>query len=354
MLNNVSQGQPKMAHVNTPPSNFADVLTISEAADFLGVSTATLRNWDRSGKLKPRRHPQNGYRIYLHEDLKAVLRSADLSSLADESFAPQVDWSAMKDSDHFVVFYENDRFFVEAAAGFVDAALKGGACAVLAITAEHRAALNNKLASIGIDIAEAEAADRYLALDAREALSRFMVDDSFDRQRFDDFFSETISPRLQAGRPVRAFGEMAPLLIASGNREAAIQLEQTAEELVKQHQFSVLCAYSINGFGSNGAGSGFGDVCSCHSRVIPAESYSAVDSEDKRLRAVTQLQQNSQSRAAKIRNVATLSRELRNRLEPIRSSLESLESSSDDDASGIEARCVIRRQFEQIIQLADN
>jgi signal transduction histidine kinase len=69
---------------------------------------------------------------------------------------------------------------------------------------------------------------------------------------------------------------------------------------------------------------------------------------------VTQLQQNSQSRAAKIRNVATLSRELRNRLEPIRSSLESLESSSDDDASGIEARCVIRRQFEQIIQLADN
>ena len=60
------------------PSNFSDFLTISEAADFLGVSTATLRNWDRSGKLKPRRHPHNGYRIYLHEDLEAVLRSAEL------------------------------------------------------------------------------------------------------------------------------------------------------------------------------------------------------------------------------------------------------------------------------------
>lgn len=38
-----------MARLNSPSSNFADCLTISEAADFLGVSTATLRNWDRSG-----------------------------------------------------------------------------------------------------------------------------------------------------------------------------------------------------------------------------------------------------------------------------------------------------------------
>lgn len=39
-------------------------LTITEAANLLGVSVSTLRNWDRQGKLKPRRHPMNGYRIY--------------------------------------------------------------------------------------------------------------------------------------------------------------------------------------------------------------------------------------------------------------------------------------------------
>ena len=66
-----------MARLSLPSSNFADCLTIGEAAEYLGVSAATLRNWDRSGKLKPRRHPQNGYRIYLHEDLAAVLQSAD-------------------------------------------------------------------------------------------------------------------------------------------------------------------------------------------------------------------------------------------------------------------------------------
>ena len=39
-------------------------LSIREAANLLGVSVATLRNWDRQGKLKPRRHPINGYRMY--------------------------------------------------------------------------------------------------------------------------------------------------------------------------------------------------------------------------------------------------------------------------------------------------
>lgn len=38
--------------------------TIAEAAGLLGVSISTLRNWDRQGKLTPRRHPINGYRIY--------------------------------------------------------------------------------------------------------------------------------------------------------------------------------------------------------------------------------------------------------------------------------------------------
>ena len=51
-----------------------DYLTVGEAASFLGVSTTTLRNWDRSGKLKAHRHPINGYRLYRREDLEALLR----------------------------------------------------------------------------------------------------------------------------------------------------------------------------------------------------------------------------------------------------------------------------------------
>lgn len=51
-------------------------LRIKEAAEYLGVSPNTLRNWGRSGKLAERRHPMNGYRLYAKEELDALLSEA--------------------------------------------------------------------------------------------------------------------------------------------------------------------------------------------------------------------------------------------------------------------------------------
>jgi excisionase family DNA binding protein len=51
-----------------------EFLTVNQAAEHLGVSASTLRNWDRAGKLKARRHPINGYRLYSRRELDRVLR----------------------------------------------------------------------------------------------------------------------------------------------------------------------------------------------------------------------------------------------------------------------------------------
>jgi excisionase family DNA binding protein len=51
-----------------------DFLQIREAAKVLGVSEQTLRNWDRSGKLRAQRHPLNGYRLYRTTELHAFLQ----------------------------------------------------------------------------------------------------------------------------------------------------------------------------------------------------------------------------------------------------------------------------------------
>jgi excisionase family DNA binding protein len=40
------------------------MLTIKAAAEYLGVSEQTLRRWDQAGKLRARRNPMNGYRLY--------------------------------------------------------------------------------------------------------------------------------------------------------------------------------------------------------------------------------------------------------------------------------------------------
>lgn len=50
-----------------------DYLSIGEAADYLGVSKDTLRRWDSSGKLMAHRHPVTYFRLYLMEDLDAIL-----------------------------------------------------------------------------------------------------------------------------------------------------------------------------------------------------------------------------------------------------------------------------------------
>ena len=44
--------------------------SLSEVADMLSVSKATLRRWDNNGKLKPIRHPMNNYRVYPLDSLK--------------------------------------------------------------------------------------------------------------------------------------------------------------------------------------------------------------------------------------------------------------------------------------------
>lgn len=48
-------------------------VTLKDAAQLLNVSSATLRNWDKQGKLKAERHPINGYRIYDLPEIKKLL-----------------------------------------------------------------------------------------------------------------------------------------------------------------------------------------------------------------------------------------------------------------------------------------
>lgn len=48
-------------------------LTIKNAAELMGVTPLTLRNWDKNGKLSARRHPMSNYRIYLRQDIERLV-----------------------------------------------------------------------------------------------------------------------------------------------------------------------------------------------------------------------------------------------------------------------------------------
>jgi PAS domain S-box-containing protein len=298
----IFQPYPSLPRFSMTPDRpkLSEYRTVGEAAANLGVSTATLRNWNRTGKLTPRRHPQNGNRILLHEDLEAVLRSADLSTLSDEPVVTAIDWSGVSESEHFVQFYENDEYLVELVSEYVGSALQSDAAAVVIATEDHRRELAVKLHACGLDYGAAETAGRFVMLDAAETLATFMVDRMPDPIRFRESVGGVIRNVGLAGKRIRAFGEMVALLWAEGNRTAAIRLEELWNELGKSQAFALFCAYPIHGFDRAADGLSLEGVCACHSRVLPTESYPIQGSDDDRLRAITLLQQKARSLEAEI------------------------------------------------------
>lgn len=56
-----------------------DYLRVKEAAQLLGVSPNTLRNWSRDGKIPVHRNPVNGYRLFARSDLMRLLKMIDRS-----------------------------------------------------------------------------------------------------------------------------------------------------------------------------------------------------------------------------------------------------------------------------------
>ena len=50
-------------------------MNIKKAAEFLGVTANTLRNWEKEKKIKVSRNPKNKYRLYIKEELEQLLKS---------------------------------------------------------------------------------------------------------------------------------------------------------------------------------------------------------------------------------------------------------------------------------------
>jgi len=65
----------RLNHIKIP--KIKRYLTVKEVANLLGVTSLTLRNWDKSGKLKAYRNPLNNYRLYKPEEIELFLRKID-------------------------------------------------------------------------------------------------------------------------------------------------------------------------------------------------------------------------------------------------------------------------------------
>ena len=154
------------------------------------------------------------------------------------------------DLRHEVGFYSEDRYLLDHVTRFVATALKAGNAAIVAATATHREKLLLELQANSFDMVSAIEEGRYIALDATDTLSMFMVNGMPDPVRFLELLGDlivTASGAAKAANPrVSVFGECVHLLWAQDNPEAAVQMEKLGNKLTQIHAIDILCGYSLS------------------------------------------------------------------------------------------------------------
>jgi hypothetical protein len=181
--------------------------------------------------------------------------------------APANFWGEIAPCEHLVQIYSDDGVFLDALEGFVAGGLDAGDGLVVIATHAHLHALEERLRLRGFDLAAARVRDQFIALDAEETLSRFMVDGWPDDDRFHRLIAELLERAGADGRRVRAFGEMVALLWARGDCGATVRLEYLWNNLCRTSAFSLFCAYPKIGF-TQSPDLAVQAICAVHSRVI--------------------------------------------------------------------------------------
>lgn len=219
--------------------------------------------------------------------------------------------------DHVVQFYDSEDFLRDTVAQFLGGGLATGAPALVIATAGHRALFRGSLETRAFDLVRAQETMLFTDLDAQQTLSRFMVTGMPDAARFRAVVGSTIAmvQERHPGQRIRAYGEMVDLLWRSGQREAALRLEEMWNDLGRDLSFSLLCAYSIRGFEQESDTAALQAVCHAHSKAVPTESYADIATEDGRLREITLLQQRAVALEHEVAQRRRLETQLRDALE---------------------------------------
>ncbi|HJZ76852.1 MAG TPA: MEDS domain-containing protein [Vicinamibacterales bacterium] len=183
--------------------------------------------------------------------------------------ARPVDWSSAGACSHAVQFYEEDGHLLDLLTRFVGTALVSGDVAVIIATKAHRDGLFKRLKANGLDVSVAQDQGRFVALDAASTLSKLLRQTELDAMLFQELVGGILEEVSRSGerRRIVAFGEMVALLWTQGKADSAIQLEQLWNEMARQYEFSLCCAYPIKGFGNRHAAP-FMKICAQHSHVF--------------------------------------------------------------------------------------
>jgi len=172
---------------------------------------------------------------------------------------------------HEVAFYPDDKAYVTGLSRLIKSVLTVGNIAILVATERHRAGILQKLRADALDVEAAIKNGSFIALDAHETLSKFMVGDMPDANRcaqiVGDLLTTVTKGKHRNHSRVAFCGECAPTLLAQGNVEAAIQVEHLWDEITRNYDADTLCGYLESVVPDRHASQVFHRICAEHSAI---------------------------------------------------------------------------------------
>jgi DNA-binding NarL/FixJ family response regulator len=171
---------------------------------------------------------------------------------------------------HEMLIYSEDAVLVESFTRFIALALRANKPVISVFTKSHLHSLLQSLYAEKLNVDDAIEKGLFIPLDATEKLSKLMLNDLLDQVRC----KSTMSGLVEAVRTAKGersriamCGECTPLLLAQDNAEAAIRLEQVCNDLAKEHELDILCAYPSSSFSGGKDERTFKNICAEHTAV---------------------------------------------------------------------------------------
>ena len=181
---------------------------------------------------------------------------------------------AAQPEQHVVQLYGSDDWLLTRnVARYLSEGLRRGDGLLVIGTPEHRTTVTHLLREEpGYSMAVLEG--RLVFLDAQRTLARFIVDGLPNA----DLFREVVGGALERVRSravhtrVRAYGEMVGLLWKEGQYDAALSLEELWNDLLKQSDVSLFCAYPIDIFSPEFEQGKVDALLCAHTHLLPVDS----------------------------------------------------------------------------------
>ena len=147
---------------------------------------------------------------------------------------------------HAVQFYADNRSLASIVVPYLAEGFQNNEPGVVVTTPEHCAAIEEGLTARGFDVKRMKQVGDLTVLDARETLETFMVDGLPHPALFKHIVGRMLDElaRMHPDRSIRGYGEMVDVLWHDGLTAAAIALERLWNDIARNYDLKLLCAYA--------------------------------------------------------------------------------------------------------------